>query len=47
MKYAKPEAILLESAIQTVQSSNSNKNIPKFPDSATTAGSTSAYEADE
>jgi hypothetical protein len=47
MKYAKPEATLLASAICAVQSGNSNKNKPRVPDSAITAGSTSAYEADE
>jgi hypothetical protein len=47
MNYNKPDVVLLGSAICAVQSSSSNKNKPVVPDSAFTAGSTSAYEADE
>jgi hypothetical protein len=47
MKYAKPEVTLVGSAICAVKSSKSNKDKPQVPDSTITAGSTSAYEADE
>jgi hypothetical protein len=47
MKYAKPEVTTLASAIQAVESSTSNKSNPRIPDTLVTAGTTSAYEADE
>jgi hypothetical protein len=47
MKYAKPEVAPLASAIQAVESSTSNKSNPKIADSHFTAGTSSAYEADE
>jgi hypothetical protein len=47
MKYTKPEVTLLLSAVEAVQSGSSDKNYPQVPDSPHTAGSNSAYEADE
>ena len=47
MKYAKPEVAPLASAIQAVESPTSNKSNPKIADSHFTAGTSSAYEADE
>jgi hypothetical protein len=47
MKYTKPEVTLLMSAVKAVRSSNADKNYPYVPDSQHTAGTTTAYEADE
>ena len=47
MKYAKPEVAPLASAIQAVESPTSNKSNPQIVDSQHTAGTSSAYEADE
>ena len=47
MKYTKPELSLLGSAIQAVQSIDSNKMDLVVQDSQFTKGSTAAYEADE
>jgi hypothetical protein len=47
MEYAKPEVAPLASAIQAVESATSNKSNPRIADSQFTAGTSSAYEADE
>lgn len=47
MKYAKPEITLFKSAVQAVQSAESNKSEPNVQDSQLTRGTSAAYEADE
>jgi len=51
MNYNKPEVSLFASAIDAIESSQSNKMIPMFQDNLqghpVTFGTTSAYEADE
>jgi len=49
MRYAKPEVVLLGTAMGGVQSASSNKQIQLVQDhtNPVTFGTTSAYEADE